>query len=203
MRTGEEPGTDGRSLRRTRNREAVLDAVIAIFESGDVDPSIDAIAARAGVSNRSIYRYFDHRDHVVRAAITNTMRRVLAELTLDQVGVGSYDERAERFVDHRITIHQRLAPIARAAKIASVSQPVIAEEFEVGRVILRQTLVDQFAPELRTLSAGDQTRTVIAAGLAFFVEALDYLWIETNGDLVEIRSLLLDHLRTTVGSTSS
>jgi TetR/AcrR family transcriptional regulator, regulator of autoinduction and epiphytic fitness len=199
MTSREGMDTDGRNLRRTRNREAVLDAVVEIFESGDIDPSIDAVAERAGVSNRSIYRYFDHRDHLMRAAITHTMRRVVSELTFEPVGVGTFDERVDRFVDHRMTMYQRLAPITRAAKVAAVSQPIIAEEFEVGRVMLRQQFCEHFANEFLPLGPREQMRAIISAELAFQFEAFEYLASETQGDADEMRSLLVEQLQLTLG----
>jgi AcrR family transcriptional regulator len=191
--------TDGRSMRRARNREAVLDAVIEIFESGDIDPSVDAVAERAGVSNRSIYRYFEHRDHLIRAAVTHAMRRVIPEITLDQIGVGPFDQRVERFVDHRLQMYQRLAPITRAAKLAAASEPMIGEEFTAGRLILRQAFLDHFAEEFEPLGPGERTRAVIAAELAFQFEAFEFLWTSTNGMVQEMRLLLIDHLQMCLG----
>jgi AcrR family transcriptional regulator len=199
MTSREALDTDGRNLRRTRNREAVLDAVIELFESGDIDPSIDDVAERAGVSNRSIYRYFEHRDHLMRAAITHTMRRVVSEITFEPVGVGTFGERVERFVDHRMTMYQRLAPITRAAKIAAVGQPIIAEEFEVGRVMLRQQFFDHFAAEFLPLGPQEQVRAIIAAELGFQFEAFEFLANETKGDVDEMRSLLIEQLQLTLG----
>jgi AcrR family transcriptional regulator len=191
--------TDGRSMRRARNREAVLDAVIEIFESGDIDPSVDAVAERAGVSNRSIYRYFEHRDHLIRAAVTHAMRRVIPEITLDQIGVGPFDQRVERFVDHRLQMYQRLAPITRAAKLAAASEPIIGEEFTAGRLMLRQAFLDHFAEEFEPLGPGERTRAVIAAELAFQFEAFEFLWTSTNGMVQEMRLLLIDHLQMCLG----
>lgn len=195
--------TDGRSLRRAKNREAVLDAVIEIFESGDVSPSVDDVADRAGVSNRSIYRYFEHRDHLIRAAVTHAMRRVVPEVTLDRVGVGTFDERVERFVDHRLRMYQRLAPITRAAKLAAVSEPIIGEEFAAGRLILRQSFLDHFAEEFAPLTQGARTRAVIAAELAFQFEAFEFLWVSTDGAVEEMRMLLIDQLQMCIGRLRS
>lgn len=190
---------DGRSLRRARNRTAVLDAVIEIFEEGDLDPSVDAVAERAGVSNRSIYRYFDHRDHLMRAAVTHAMRRVIPEIQLDGIGVGSFDERVQRFTDHRLQMYQRLAPITRAAKRAAQSEPIIAEEFEAGRLVLRRSFLDHFADEFAPLGPAERTRAVLTAELAFQFEAFEFLWSSTNGQVPEMRTILIDHLTMCLG----
>lgn len=186
--------SDGRTLRRVRNRDAVLDAVIAIFEEGDIDPSIDAIAARARVSNRSIYRYFDHRDHLIRAAISHALRRVVPESMLDDSGDGSLDERIDRFVDRRLQMYVRLAPIARAAKVAAVTEPIIAEEFEVGRLILRSALLACFETEFESIGPGDRARTLISAELAFQFDSIEFLWTATDRRASEMRAILAEHL---------
>lgn len=194
---------DGRSLRRSRNREAVLDAVVELFESGDVNPSIDDVAERACVSNRSVYRYFDHRDQLMRAAVTHAMRRVVPEIRLTDEGAGDFDLRVERFVDHRLSVYRRLAPITRAAKAAALNEPIIAEEFEAGRFMLRQQFLNHFAPELGPLRPAAQTRAVVAAELAFQFEAFEFLARAFEGDGPAMRELLVDQLHMTLGRLGS
>ncbi len=186
---------DGRSLRRVRNRDAVLDAVIAIFEEGDFDPSIDAIAQRARVSNRSIYRYFETRDHLIRAAISHELRRVAPEMSLDDRIEGALGERIERFVDRQLRLYGRLAPIARAAKVAVVSEPIIAEEFEISRLRLRTSLLVHFADEFDGLAPSERDRTLISAQLAFQFDSLEFLWTATDGRTSEMRAILEEHLQ--------
>jgi len=68
---------DGRSARRDRNRLAVLDAVIELFSEGVLEPTPDDVAARVGLSARSVYRYFVDRDALLRAAIDRSFERVM------------------------------------------------------------------------------------------------------------------------------
>ncbi|MEP1126257.1 MAG: TetR/AcrR family transcriptional regulator [Ilumatobacter sp.] len=186
---------DGRSLRRVRNRDAVLDAVIGIFEEGDLDPSVDAIAERARVSNRSIYRYFDHRDHLIRTAISHALRRVAPELLLDDRIEGAQEERIERFVARQLHLYEQLAPIARAARVAAVSEPIIAEEFEVARLRLRTSILVHFADEFDGLAPSVRDRTLISAELAFQFDSFEFLWTATDGRASEMRAILEEHLR--------
>ena len=57
----DEGAIDGRLARRDRNRAAVLDATIALFSEGDLDPAPELVAKRADISPRSVYRYRVHR----------------------------------------------------------------------------------------------------------------------------------------------
>ena len=58
--TSTEPaGGDGRASRAARTRIAVVDALLALNEKGNLRPTAREIAAEAGVSLRSIYVHFD------------------------------------------------------------------------------------------------------------------------------------------------
>ena len=186
-------------MRRTRNRDAVLDAVVDSFEDGDIDPSVDAIAARAGVSNRSIYRYFADRDDLMRVAVGYAVQKIVPAMALDDAGEGSFDDRVDRFVDHRLTLHRRLVPVMRAAKIASVTAPYIDQELEVGRRILKQTILTHFAEELDPLQPDVRTRAVVAAEVAFQFDAFEFLGKSTAPSGDEMRNILTDHLTLCLG----
>ena len=44
-----EPAADGRVLRGERNRQAIVDALLALYEEGVLRPSANEVAERAGV----------------------------------------------------------------------------------------------------------------------------------------------------------
>ena len=68
----EQISSDGRTARRDRNREAVLDAVLELFSEDAASPAPDDVAARSGVSLRSVYRYFDDMETLIRAAMARS-----------------------------------------------------------------------------------------------------------------------------------
>ena len=67
---------DGRRLRRERNRDAVVQAVLELVREGELAPGVEAVAARAGLSARSVFRYFDDLDDLCRAAIARQLALV-------------------------------------------------------------------------------------------------------------------------------
>ena len=77
------PLTDGRNQRRDRNREAVVRALLELYREGNLGPSADEIAARAGISARSLFRYFDDVDTLVRAAIARQQQHLAPLYELD------------------------------------------------------------------------------------------------------------------------
>src|SRR5438045_9710500 len=74
---------DGRRLRRTQNRIAAVEALVELFEEGVYQPSTSEIAERAGISPRSLFRYFEDVDDLHRAAIDSQLERAQPLLDLD------------------------------------------------------------------------------------------------------------------------
>ena len=53
---------DGRRASRERNRIAVVDALLDLYAEGNLRPGAGEVARRAGLSRRSVFRYFDDLD---------------------------------------------------------------------------------------------------------------------------------------------
>ena len=185
---------DGRNIRRRRNRDAVLAAVIDLFEDGDSDPSIDLIAARAGVSNRSVYRYFEHRDDLIRTAVA---RALGLDSTTQPAPVDTdapLEDRIRAFVDDRMTGHHRSLQIVRAARLSAATEPLIAEQFAADRERLRARLLQCFAPELDGLDDDERSRCLLAIELLFQFDSIDFLLMSTSGRRHEVSAILADQL---------
>jgi AcrR family transcriptional regulator len=141
--------SDGRRLRREQNREAVLDALVALHEEGHYEPSANEIAERAGLSPRSLFRYFDDVDDLHHAAID---RQLLQARPLLDIGVGPgapLAERVRHLVDARIRLFERTAPAARATRACAHRHPVVAAQLHDARSFLRHQIERLFAAELR------------------------------------------------------
>ena len=166
---------DGRTARRNRNRNAVLDAMIDLTAETGEEPAIESVAERAGVSYRSVYRYFEDRTELLLAAIGRLMGDVWPIFDIERLGEGSFDERVERFVTVRLRAFRRLAPLSRLAVRRSLSEPVVTTQFDDVRTYLRDQLRTQFGPELSALPEPEQVVVVRAIDTMFQFEALDFL----------------------------
>ena len=169
------PLTDGRNQRRDRNREAVVSALLELYREGNLGPSTDEIAARAGISARSLFRYFDDVDSLVRAAIARQQEHVAPLYALDIPAGAALDERIERFVTARLRLLQGMGEVGRVARTLAAHQPLILAELARIRHRLRVQLADTFAPELDALSPGDRQATLAAADVIVSWEALDLM----------------------------
>lgn len=142
--------TDGRTARRDRNRNEVVEAALALVDEGVTDPSIDELTERSGLSARSIFRYFEGLDDLRRAVIRRHFERLQPMLDSVDAGDGSLDTRIKRFVESRIKFNEGIASAARTAQMRAPFAPVIAEDIQYYRRVLDASVRRHFAPELKT-----------------------------------------------------
>ena len=176
--------------------------MIELFESGAADPSIDAIAERAGVSNRSVYRYFDDRDDLIRTAV----RQALG-LDGSATPPSSVDpdrplaERIGRFVADRLDDHHESLAIVRAARLSAATEPLLAEQFAVDRSRLRERLLDCFGPELDRFEPGEAATRLVAIELLLQFDSIDFLLLSTDGRRRDVTSILVEQLTMQLGAS--
>src|SRR3954464_138805 len=96
---------DGRTVRRDRNRIAVLDAVLDLFSEGNFAPSAHEVARRSGVSLRWVYRYVADSDDLVRSAIERHIEKVAPLFVTDDIGRGPFGHRLDVFVETRLRVY--------------------------------------------------------------------------------------------------
>lgn len=166
---------DGRTARRNRNKDAVLDALIELSSLNEGEPTIEAIAERAGVSYRSVYRYFDDRTDLMLSAIGRVMGDVWPIFDVDGLGEGPLDERIDRFVEIRFVAYRQLASLTRIAVRLRADEPAVAAGYDQVRRFLRDQIELQFAPELAAFDIDQRPAVVAALDVMFQFESLDYL----------------------------
>ncbi len=175
MTAGSAERVDGRNARRDRNTEAVLDAAHALFVEGNLTPSVEDVAQRSGVSLRSVYRYFEDTDALMRAAIARRVVMLGDLFQLPSIGEGDLDERMARFVEHRLRLYDRLAPSVRAALLRAPSAPPIAEQVASRRRQLRTQTGQHFRRELDTFDEATAASRLACIDALFQFEAMEHL----------------------------
>jgi AcrR family transcriptional regulator len=145
--------TDGRRLRREQNREAVLDALVALFRAGNYQPSTAEIAERAGLSPRSLFRYFDDVDDLHQAATNRQLQRASTLVQVDTSPEPPTAVKIERVVQARARLFEELGPAARAMRACAHRYPRLARQLRANRSFLRDQLRVVFAPELAGAAA--------------------------------------------------
>ncbi len=193
-RPTDDPPTDGRSLRRLRNRAKVVDACLEMVASGHRGPSIDELAKYSGVSFRSIYRYFGTTTELIEAAIERGYEMLSPMLTIQDLGEGPLDDRIERFVDNRMALHAKSAQYTEAAR-SHTHEPAVTQLFGQVRALLGRQIGLHFGPELAGLDHEDRKARVAGIYVAFMHDSMAMLSSMYRDDPERIRSILVDHVR--------
>src|SRR5579863_5021968 len=141
-------GGDGRRLRRDRNRTAVVDALLDLYGESNLRPSTAEIAERAGLSHRSLFRYFDDFDDLCREAILRAEQRARPLLPIEVDRTAPLTDRIEALVTQRLRLFEALGPVAQVSRLNAPFAQVLAAELTKNRAFLRAQLADVFAQEL-------------------------------------------------------
>ncbi len=169
------PAADGRNRRRERNRDAVVEALLALYREGELAPNAEAIAARAGISVRSLFRYFVDVDALVRTAVAQQQAHLAPLYALDAPADLPFDERLARFVAARIRLLDGMGEVGRVARSLAGVQPRVLAELRRVRATLRDQLTATFAPEIAALPAPGRPAAVAAADVMTSWESYDLL----------------------------
>lgn len=171
---GEPDVLDGRAARRDRNRLAVLDAVIELFAEGQFQPLPSEVAARSGVSHRSINRYFPDNRALLRAAVNRQVEVGMPLYRIHAIGQGPLDHRVTEFVQVRLDGYEVLGSTARAANLLAVTSGYVRSELGVVRTLMADQVERQFALELAAMATDLRSQRLVAIDALFQFETLDY-----------------------------
>jgi TetR/AcrR family transcriptional regulator, regulator of autoinduction and epiphytic fitness len=144
---GETHVTDRRIERANRTRDSIVDALLALIEDGNFRPTAREIAARAGVSLRSLYVHFDDVEALFHAAATRHHMH-LAEHRLEVRTSGPFEERLVSFVEARTALYEAGEKVRQAALLQEPFSPALHSILDHARRAGRAELDKVFGPEL-------------------------------------------------------
>ena len=144
---------DGRVARALRTRGAIVDAHLELLRDGDLRPTGERIADRAGVSLRTLWTNFKDMETLFAAAGER-----LSELQMAAYRPISPDlplvRRIDAFCRQRVTMLEILTPAARAAVTREPFSPALRRNraIEINRV--REEIASLFPAEISAAGRG-------------------------------------------------
>ncbi|MEO1061822.1 MAG: TetR/AcrR family transcriptional regulator [Actinomycetota bacterium] len=160
---------DGRRARRERGRLAVIDATIDLVLLGGGPPSADQVAERAGVSEASLFRYFDTLDDLRHQAIGRYLERHDHLMEVPDIGEHALDRRVRDLVAARLRYYETVQPMATLARRQAPEVPEVAATLARVRATLADQVAQHFEPELRSFRPGPRAeRVAVLAALTSF-----------------------------------
>ena len=132
---------DGRHRRSEASREKLVVAMLALVGEGHVTPSAEAVAARAGVGLRTVFRHFADMEALYAGMAA---RLAVAYVHwLDPFTATDWRGRLDEMAARRLETYERLMPFKRAADAHRHASPTIQHNHAATLATMRQRLVGQ------------------------------------------------------------
>lgn len=154
----------------------MVDALLTLIDEGNLRPTAREIAAKAGVSLRSVYVHFEDVADLFHAAARRhfeNLEPVIGQRLCDDNA--PFPERIDAFVERRARIYEASASIRRAAALQEPFSPAIRSILDAARRFGRAEIDAVFAPELNRPNTAHGARQRAGLEVVAGVEAWDVL----------------------------
>ncbi len=173
-RLEDEQPVDGRTARGQRTRSSVVDALLALQEEGDLAPTAQQVAARAGVALRTVFGHFSDMETLWAEAGQRELAKLGSLADVIDPDPPLHD-RIDRFSVSRGRVLEALMPVTRAARLREPSSPQLQRNRALYNKVGDDEVRQVFARELRSLHATTRARTLDALYLCSAAAAWEAL----------------------------
>ena len=101
----EPPLSDGRRERSLASRRKILEAMVDLVAAGDPNPSAAAVAEKAGVGLRSVFRHFQDKDSILRE-IDDRLVEVYQPILSAPYEVEGWKEQLFELIERRCAVNE-------------------------------------------------------------------------------------------------
>lgn len=179
-----EPVVDGRRLRSEASRLRIVEAMIALISEGLTMPPAEAVAARAGVGLRTVFRLFEDMDGLYRG-IQAVMIGRLGGLLEGPIEAADWREAVNILIDRRAEAFEMILPL----QIAADSPRTRSAALRDGRLRLVRGQRDTLLAILPAAIQAD-AELVQALDLALSFEAWRRLRTDQGADIAGARAVM-------------
>ena len=137
---------DGRVQRGARNRAQILDAVYELVREGELQPTAERVAERAGVAERTVFRHFDDMESL-HAEMSRRLEAELQPLLEAGPPAGSVAERLSQLVGRRARFYESVAPFRRSGNLHRPWSRFLQQQHAELNRRLRRELAEALGPK--------------------------------------------------------
>lgn len=176
--------TDGRRLRSETSRLRIVEAMIALVSESPTMPPAEAVATRAGVGLRTVFRLFEDMDGLYRG-MQAVMTERLGGLLEAPVEASDWRQAVDLLIDRRSEAFEIILPLQIAADGPRMRSAALRE----GRARLVQGQRDALLAVLPAEVQAD-AELVDALELALSFEAWRRLRTDQKADIAAARAVM-------------
>lgn len=138
---------DGRRLRSIDSRARIVKAMLALIEEGDMAPGAEAVAARAEVGLRTVFRHFKDMESLYRE-MSDVMEAEISAFSRTPFKSTDWREKLQELVERRAFAFERITPFKRASDIHRYKSPFLDADNSRLVIALRKILQREMPPEV-------------------------------------------------------
>jgi TetR/AcrR family transcriptional regulator, regulator of autoinduction and epiphytic fitness len=138
--------------------------MLALLGEGQLHPTAERIAERAGVSERSLFQHFADREVLYQAVAVQQFERILPSLKPIDASLPLPD-RIDAFADQRARLLEAITPVRRGALLLEPDSEVVSRWLEKTRRSKAVEVERIFGTELDRVP-GDERPALLAALVA-------------------------------------
>jgi TetR/AcrR family transcriptional regulator, regulator of autoinduction and epiphytic fitness len=193
---------DGRVARSRRTKAAIVEALVALLEEGNPQPTVEEIAARAGVAPRTVFQHYADREALFAAVAAH--READLEALRGQIDPAwPLEDRVAAIVAQRARVYEWIAAVRRGALLMEPFSESVHAWLERFRAAKRDELLRVFAAELDARPARDRAALAAALGAAGSWSAWDALRAQQGLSVEDASAALALTLRALLAERAS
>ena len=158
-----EERVDGRRQRTQVTRANIVNAAISLQNEGNMRPSMQQIAERAGVSLRTAFQHFPEKHQLTHAVLDELTRLNRIDPPPPELAIHSaLEARMKKFLEIRSRQLEALTPHRRAANSMIATSKLLQEHRIKVRQRFRNVVETWFAAELDALTDASRKKWLVA-----------------------------------------
>ncbi len=136
---------DGRRLRSANSRSRITAALIALVAEGELAPTAEMVADRAGLSLRTVFRHFEEMDNLYLEIAGAIIRR--AEPLIGRPFAAAWPDIIPEMVERRADYYESVAPFKRALDLYRTRSPALQQASAEVAALSRQVFLSRIPRE--------------------------------------------------------
>jgi len=196
-------GQDGRHLRSERSRGAIAKALLELVRETKSMPTTDAVADRAGVSRRSVFRHYADVSELLRAAYELQREDALSLYPPSNPEGWSHDERISNFVSRGCDLYEYVSSVRQAAVYMVRDYPIINDLMIEDDRLHRSVITKLFAPMIEACPQAERSALVEALVFASNWSSWNTLRVQQGLELEQARGVMKMALRALLNQTKA
>jgi AcrR family transcriptional regulator len=187
-------------LRGQRNTQAILDALLHLYRQGMLTPTLTEVAQAAGVTTRAVYHRFADIEAIAREVGRRQIREHRGYFSSTALREGPLHARIASFVETRMAMYERIAPVRRAAMVNLHRSDIIREQLRFAWALGRQQIEQTFGNELKRLDEAQGKQLLESLDVLTSFECWDRMRTRQQLSDSQVRTILVDLLSGALGA---